>query len=225
MEKLKLTGSTFVLMLMFIVMYPVTGFSTTVWSSLVDASGGCCGFEDWFIYLVTEEDVVDPFEAFAPLTLTGVYIDRVVSGTINPADLLSSSPMSLAIDQYDVYSTGADLTPSLTYFGDGGGDNPGTRTDVFFLDQLTIDSVENGWFSGTVFGITTVGTAGGELTSDHAIAPSTTTPPDKWSVSAGNTEFTAIATSTVPVPAAVWLFGSGLLGLLGLARRKTKVLS
>ena len=27
--------------------------------------------------------------------------------------------------------------------------------------------------------------------------------------------------TTVPVPAAVWLFGSGLLGLIGLARRKT----
>jgi len=26
--------------------------------------------------------------------------------------------------------------------------------------------------------------------------------------------------SAVPVPAAVWLFGSGLMGLLGLARRK-----
>ena len=26
--------------------------------------------------------------------------------------------------------------------------------------------------------------------------------------------------STVPVPAAVWLFGSGLIGLIGLARRK-----
>ena len=29
--------------------------------------------------------------------------------------------------------------------------------------------------------------------------------------------------SAVPVPAAVWLFGSGLLGLVGVARRKTKV--
>ena len=28
--------------------------------------------------------------------------------------------------------------------------------------------------------------------------------------------------STVPVPAAVWLFGSGLLGLVGIARRKKK---
>ena len=29
-----------------------------------------------------------------------------------------------------------------------------------------------------------------------------------------------ITTSTVPIPAAVWLFGSGLLGLIGIARRK-----
>jgi len=28
--------------------------------------------------------------------------------------------------------------------------------------------------------------------------------------------------SVVPVPAAVWLFGSGLLGLLGIARRKAQ---
>jgi hypothetical protein len=34
-----------------------------------------------------------------------------------------------------------------------------------------------------------------------------------WAVHSGNV-------SAVPVPAAVWLFGSGLMGLLGLARRK-----
>ncbi len=32
---------------------------------------------------------------------------------------------------------------------------------------------------------------------------------------------TAITVSAVPVPAAVWLFGSGLIGLVGIARRKT----
>lgn len=30
-------------------------------------------------------------------------------------------------------------------------------------------------------------------------------------------------TSIVPIPSAVWLFGSGLIGLVGLARRKTRV--
>lgn len=33
---------------------------------------------------------------------------------------------------------------------------------------------------------------------------------------------TVISTAVVPVPAAVWLFGSGLLGLVGVARRKKK---
>ena len=32
----------------------------------------------------------------------------------------------------------------------------------------------------------------------------------------------SVTTSPVPVPAAVWLFGSGLLGLIGVARRKAK---
>jgi hypothetical protein len=32
--------------------------------------------------------------------------------------------------------------------------------------------------------------------------------------------FSSSATAVVPIPAAVWLFGSGLLGLVGIARRK-----
>ena len=35
-----------------------------------------------------------------------------------------------------------------------------------------------------------------------------------------NVETVAMQVQTVPVPAAVWLFGSGLLGLVGIARRK-----
>ena len=31
-----------------------------------------------------------------------------------------------------------------------------------------------------------------------------------------------VRTSVVPVPAAVWLFGSGLIGLIGVARRKAR---
>ena len=34
------------------------------------------------------------------------------------------------------------------------------------------------------------------------------------------TSITASNASVIPVPAAVWLFGSGLLGLVGVARRR-----
>ncbi|MCP4503572.1 MAG: VPLPA-CTERM sorting domain-containing protein, partial [Deltaproteobacteria bacterium] len=30
----------------------------------------------------------------------------------------------------------------------------------------------------------------------------------------------AVSLSAVPAPAAIWLFGSGLIGLIGVARRK-----
>ena len=35
-----------------------------------------------------------------------------------------------------------------------------------------------------------------------------------------NAQLSLTGTGVVPVPAAVWLFGSGLLGLVGMARRK-----
>lgn len=40
-----------------------------------------------------------------------------------------------------------------------------------------------------------------------------------WAVHSGDV---GAAVATVPVPAAVWLFGSGLLGLIGVARRKKR---
>jgi hypothetical protein len=36
----------------------------------------------------------------------------------------------------------------------------------------------------------------------------------------GHSDYVSTVMSTVPVPAAAWLFGSGLLGLLGIARRR-----
>lgn len=44
-----------------------------------------------------------------------------------------------------------------------------------------------------------------------------------WTLSANSTGSSysmSISAAVVPVPAAVWLFGSGLLGLVGIARRK-----
>jgi hypothetical protein len=43
-----------------------------------------------------------------------------------------------------------------------------------------------------------------------------------WGPSCANDVIEGLAPSVVPVPPAVWLFGSGLLGLVGVARRKIK---
>lgn len=47
----------------------------------------------------------------------------------------------------------------------------------------------------------------------------TSTTVGSWTAATSNISGSAFV-STVPVPAAVWLFGSGLLGLVGVARRK-----
>ena len=44
-----------------------------------------------------------------------------------------------------------------------------------------------------------------------------------YTVSSWNIDDIAITTSPVPVPAALWLFGSGLIGLIGIARHKHSV--
>lgn len=41
-----------------------------------------------------------------------------------------------------------------------------------------------------------------------------------WTFSTSSIDSYSMSIATVPVPAAVWLFGSGLLGLIGVARRK-----
>ena len=47
--------------------------------------------------------------------------------------------------------------------------------------------------------------------------------PNSWLIGFGSDEakLAAVDLTAVPVPAAVWLFGSGLLGLVGVARRKS----
>jgi hypothetical protein len=43
-----------------------------------------------------------------------------------------------------------------------------------------------------------------------------------WAVRSGDVGTAVPSVSSVPIPAAVWLFGSGLAGLFGLARRRKK---
>jgi len=72
-------------------------------------------------------------------------------------------------------------------------------------DQMMNDGVA-GFFTGEVMYSTSAGTSGSWYSGNQY-----------------GFDYASIngTVSTVPVPAAIWLFGSGLLGLIGLAHRKT----
>lgn len=59
------------------------------------------------------------------------------------------------------------------------------------------------------------------ITSDELITSITFDDPESYIATTSlMIDNLTIATSPVPVPAAVWLFGSGLIGIIGIARRK-----
>jgi hypothetical protein len=70
----------------------------------------------------------------------------------------------------------------------------------------------NPWFAAHIAGFCQPGTGG----SGEQPACSDEDPTSFW-VGGGNGE---LPPNVIPVPAAVWLFGSGLLGLVGVARRR-----
>lgn len=122
---------------------------------------------------------------------------------------------------YDLHTSGGDgfiFTP-YTY-GDGSKIDSGSDGNVLIVNEYEpfIDFVSNlnlyffDSLQNREIGFSTnIGSWGEEQTSMY-------NPGSNIRYVSGGSA-TVIA-STVPVPAAIWLFGSGLLGLTGLARRK-----
>lgn len=83
----------------------------------------------------------------------------------------------------------------------------------------TIDAA--GVAGGTALNFYQVVGTGTALTKQTLVQFANSTGDATWTLSAsGDLQFNAPAPATVPLPAAVWLFGSGLLGLAGIGRRK-----
>ena len=110
---------------------------------------------------------------------------------------------------------GSPLDLILPPFDDG---NTTGITDLFFVLESS-DAFPSGNFDAFIIdfitvaeGETEIGLLGYPL---GWIQPDFTFFPDLISINAN------VNVSDVPVPAAAWLFGSGLIGLVGMARRKT----
>ena len=129
-------------------------------------------------------------------------------------------------------NTAASLGTTLTAFTSSGGSVFATSGTGKIVDSQDIvinpfASVDKGVDIGAGLSINAQGTV---VNSENAVGSiSSGGPFDIMSVvvAFGLTDNTGVGFSgfveqtAVPVPAAVWLFGSGLLGLIGVARRKT----
>jgi hypothetical protein len=158
-------------------------------------------------------------EDFYDLDLNvGVSFISTESGHINPVTITPSGPVGGYYQ--DVLASGSQNEPMTTwsftpqifaYGGDwtlGGPGGSGNSLLVYIDDSLTsvgtISNSYNGGFWGFISDtpFTSVKLMGGGGSNQQSY------------------QLDNMVYSPVPVPAAVWLFGSGLLGLVSIARRK-----
>ena len=105
---------------------------------------------------------------------------------------------------FDNFGTGAPNATNTWVTGTSSNRNQGL-TPGFTLTGTALQDASAGVWTGTLVSAGNIGTA--------------------WGTSFQNTQFSEVynvSISQVPVPAAVWLFGSGLVGLAGIARRRRR---
>ena len=193
-----------------------TGFSVsytidTSAGSVYDQALGGSNSADWIWNVSVANSQLSDFSNFE---------DFGVIGTSNIGGAVNSAALSTAINKHDEYATALRGTtnpvnndPALNdeYFGtvlNGGysGDN-----GTWGTSYATNGAFNNAAAFGTDLDFYYYQTGG------FSPDPIVTKAAGSWSFDGTNLNY---GVSAVPVPAAVWLFGSGLLGLVGVARRK-----
>lgn len=132
-----------------------------------------------------------------------------ISATIDGSGSLTSGSLSIGGTVASLgFNSGTLLTGSLTAFGflDSGGDPLEFLFDVTGGDAAGL----YGSIGGIILGATGFG---GNFTSDF----------DNLVGGVPGTGSAVANVAPVPLPAAIWLFGAGLLGLVGLGRNRVRV--
>ncbi|MHB8621747.1 MAG: VPLPA-CTERM sorting domain-containing protein [Sulfuricaulis sp.] len=119
--------------------------------------------------------------------------------------------------------TGCGTNPScvITNPADPGFGGNTTWSSSLGGTSATLSNASTGFGSSLYFYYIT-GSGGSTISSATETAFKNATGDGMWSLASNGTATYTIpgAVSAVPIPAAVWLFGSGLLGLVGISRRK-----
>ena len=167
----------------------------------------------------------DPADADALLTM-----DFLVDGS-SVGSLTTNIFADVGIDSVTDISTAGDTVTSGSGFFDllTSSSNPGWGLELDF-SSASIAYIVGGGIEIAIFGASVANTGNQDLPFGLVMGDTVTftfssTNFTTESDGSNLTGFTASATgnatgSLVPVPAAIWLFGSGLLGLVGMARRK-----
>lgn len=127
---------------------------------------------------------------------------------------------------YEIFGAGAsvNVTGSLTV--ESLNSNPVSATNTLQLaGDLNQSNLTTTWTTFTSMDLTTPqwnGVNSIELSLDSILTATTTNNGDSaWIQSKFVGSLVEIETTVIPVPAAAWLFGTGLLTLLGLARKRS----
>lgn len=159
------------------------------------------------------------------LPVTNVNIDNTFTVNVVGNNFLSSvygGGVNISFDSSILNVLSVSINETVWDFG-GSGISTGTiNNSAGTVDAILVNTFSpvTGDFEVASIQFRAVGTGSSALSlTEYALNP--------WASGAGaiNPDFVdgTVNVSSVPVPAAVWLFGSGLLALTGLARRNYKV--
>lgn len=147
-------------------------------------------------------------------SVTGVYLDNLSDGLVDLNYLVNNPTANIrtafAGSAEDMATNYSEFDYPSSYFHVGGTLlNAETMTNVSFYSESDQPLYDSAFFSNIQIESSATSLGNGRIDNDYDAV---------WSISDSTATRTAL--SAVPVPAAVWLFGSGLISLVGFARRK-----